>query len=229
MNYVKKVVCLANSRKHSGRCIAGKEVTENGYGAWIRPVSARPSAEVSEEERRYENGQDPTVLDIIDIPFIAPAPLLHQTENHIIDGDCYWAKRGKLPWGEMKRLVDKPETLWSNGDSTYYGLNDRVKLDVAVRMTGSLVLIQPTSPSIHVQTEGAEFGNPRRRVRASFGYRGTSYIMVVTDPVAERVFLGKTDGQYALDDAYICISLGEAHTDNYCYKLVASVIIKEIP
>lgn len=102
MNYVKKIVCLANSRKPpSGRCIAGKEVTENGYGSWIRPVSARPSAEVSEEERRYENGQDPRILDIINVPMINVAPSLHQTENHVIDSDYYWVKTGKLTWEEL--------------------------------------------------------------------------------------------------------------------------------
>jgi len=87
VNYTKTIVCLANSRKPpSGRCIAGKEILESGYGGWIRPVSARPSAEVSEEERRYKDGRDPRVLDIIVVPMIAPAPSLHQTENHIIDG-----------------------------------------------------------------------------------------------------------------------------------------------
>lgn len=228
MNYVKRIVCLANSRKHSGRCIAGKEVLEKGYGHWIRPVSARPSAEVSEEERRYENGQDPRILDIIDVPMVAASPLLHQTENHIIDGEYYWVKKGELAWGELSRLVDKPETLWSNGDSTYYGLNDRVKLETAGKMTESLVLVHPASLSIQVQTEGAEFGNPKRRVRASFAYRGTNHVIIVTDPVAERAFLAKSDGQYRLDEACLCVSLGEAHTDNYCYKLVASVIMKEL-
>jgi hypothetical protein len=228
MNYIKRIVCLANSRKHSGRCIAGKEVLENGYGSWIRPVSARPSAEVSEEERRYETGQDPRILDIVDVPIIAAAPLLHQTENHIIDAEYYWTKRGELAWTELRQLLDEPGTLWSNNDSTYYGLNDRVILEKAGKMTNSLVLIQPTSLSIHVQTEGAEFGNPRRKVRAAFAYRGTNHLIIVTDPVAERAFLAKPDNRYRVDEAYLCVSLGEAHTDNYCYKLVAAVIIKEL-
>ena len=33
-----KIVCLANSRKISGRCIAGKIMDS---GKWIRPVSSR--------------------------------------------------------------------------------------------------------------------------------------------------------------------------------------------
>lgn len=228
MNYVKRIVCLANSRKNSGRCIAGKEVLSDGYGPFIRPVSARPSAEVSEEERRYENGQDPRVLDIIDVPMIAPSPVLHQTENHIIDGESYWVKRGKLAWRELSRLVDRPENLWFHGDSTYYGLNDRIKLEMASKVTRSLFLIHTNLLSIQVQTEGAEFGAPRRRVRASFSYLGTNYIMIVTDPVAERAFLLRSDSEYRFDEAYLCISLGEPYTDNYCYKLVAAVIIKEL-
>jgi hypothetical protein len=223
-NYVKRIVCLANSRKHSGRCIAGKEVLENRYGTWIRPVSARPSAEVSEEERRYKNGEDPQILDVVDIPMLAPAPLLHQTENHIIDAECYWTKTGELAWTKLEQLVDEPETLWSEGDSTYYGRNDRVRLEVAGRTTNSLVLIRPQALSICVQAEGTEFGNPRRRVRADFKYRVMSYFIIVTDPVAERAFLARPDGRYHIDEAFLCVSLGEPHTDNYCYKLVAAVI-----
>lgn len=224
MNYVKTIVCLANSRKHGGRCIAGKEVLPKAYGPWIRPISARPSAEVSTEERCYENGGDPCVLDIVEIPMVAAAPSLHQSENHIIDAGLYWTKSAELPWGELQHLVDRPAMLWANGDSSYNGLNDRIMLNDATRMTNSLVLIEPDKLSVEVQREGEGFGNPRRRVRASFRLQNVSYTLAVTDPVAQRAFLAKPDNDYPLPDTYLCISLGEAYTDGYCYKLVAAVI-----
>ena len=227
MNYVKTIVCLANSRRHSGRCLAGKEVLPHGYGSWIRPISARPSAEISEEERRFENGEDPKVLDIIDVPILAAAPRLHQTENHIIDSDYYWTKRGVLPWAKLRHLIDKPTSLWLNVDSTYLGLNDRVSVEHASEMTNSLMLIEPDTLNISVEPEGAAFGNPRRRVRSHFAHQGQQYILIVTDPVAERAFLAKPNGRFPLTNTYLCVSLGEAHTDGYCYKLVASIISKQ--
>ena len=65
MGYVKRIVCLANSYKPpDGRCIAGVEMLGNGeYGGWIRPVSARATAEVSFPECRYSTGQFPKLLD----------------------------------------------------------------------------------------------------------------------------------------------------------------------
>jgi hypothetical protein len=153
--------------------------------------------------------------------------MLHQTENHIIASDCYWTKKGRLPWAELKHLIDKPAPLWFNGDSTYLGLNDRVSVEYAAKMTNSLMLIEPETLIISVQPEGAAFGNPRRRVRAHFVYQGLKYVLIVTDPVAERAFLAKPDGCYPLTTTYLCVSLGEAHTDGYCYKLVAAVISKQ--
>lgn len=227
MNYLKKIVCLANSRKPSGRCIAGKEVLPHGYGSWTRPISARSSAEISEEERRFENGEDPRLLDIIDIPMIAPVPILHQTENHLIDAEYYWTKKGGLPWGMLKHLVDEPAPLWPNDKSTYYGLNDRVEVEHAAQLTNSLMIIKPEILNVCVQIEGAEFRNPKRRVRAHFTYQGINYHLSVTDPIAERAFLAKPDGRYPLTDTYLCVSLGGAHDDGYCYKLVAAVISKQ--
>ena len=81
MNYEKTIVCLANSRKKSGRCIAGKEIIHNQSGQWIRPVSNRQNEEISEEERMFENGDYPQLLDIISIRFIQHKPHDLQTED----------------------------------------------------------------------------------------------------------------------------------------------------
>lgn len=226
MNNVKRIICLANSRKYAGRCVAGKEILTHGLDSWIRPVSARPLGEVSEEERRYEDGRDPRVLDIIDIPILQARPHLYQSENHVIDADKYWKKTGTISWEDLKDLVDPPAPLWVNGDSSYNGANDRVAVQVASKLDHSLVLIEPQNLTVHVQLEGADFGNPKRKVRADFIHHGTHYRLAVTDPVAERAFLAKPDGVHALQDAYLCISLGEEYQGS-CYKLVATIFSKQ--
>ncbi|MCZ0933272.1 MAG: hypothetical protein OXJ52_08995 [Oligoflexia bacterium] len=53
MSYEKKIICLANSRKMFGRCIAGKEKINGQYGQWIGPVSDREKEEISEKEKSF--------------------------------------------------------------------------------------------------------------------------------------------------------------------------------
>ncbi len=226
MGEVKNIICLANSRKHSGSCIAGKEFLRRGFGAWIRPISARQSAEISEDEKCYKDGTSPRVLDIIKIQFTGPTPNLYQSENYVIDDGFYWAKTGEFQWDDLKKIVDDPAPLWENGDSTYNGQNDRVKLEIASGLKNSLMLIKPQNLIIRVATEGAEFGNPRRRVRAIFRHLSAYYNLIVTDPIAERAFRAKPNGDHTVKDAYLCVSLGEVHQDGSCYKLVAAVITK---
>ncbi len=89
---VKRFLCLANSRKLSGRCVAGRELTPEGPGPWIRPVSSRVHQEISEYERQYPDGSDPRVLDVIDITFIEHQPREYPSENWVIDSKRYWLR-----------------------------------------------------------------------------------------------------------------------------------------
>ena len=85
MAVVKRIVCLANSRKFSGRCVAGKEIADGRVASWIRPVSARRGEEVSEYERQYQDGSDPRVMDVVDIPLLEFQPKHYQQENWLLD------------------------------------------------------------------------------------------------------------------------------------------------
>jgi len=97
----------------SGRCIAGREVPDGAtIGPWIRPVSEREHAEISEKERRFENGQFPAVLDIVRIPMKKPLPLAFQTENHLIDDAYYWTPVRTVSWAEARKAVDG-ESHWA--------------------------------------------------------------------------------------------------------------------
>src|ERR1700692_3550472 len=105
----------------SGECqeTGGKMCRREGspktaLGGWIRPVSARPTSEVSAEERQYERGAEPAILDIIGIPLRAPAPNNPQTENHIIDANSHWRKLGQFAWENLPPLSDTPPSLWAN-------------------------------------------------------------------------------------------------------------------
>jgi hypothetical protein len=197
-------------------------------GSWIRPASARDSAEINLEERRYENGQEPQILDIVAIPMIGAAPRGHQMENHIIDADSYWVKEGRFPWNRVPELLDAPVSLWVNGYSTHAGNNDRVPQASAAQLRESLYLIRPDQVTISVVTPGAEFGNPKKAVRAEFRYRGVRHNIKVTDLDAERTFLANEVGSYPLPrESYFCISLTEAHTDGFCYKLVATIVTEQ--
>ena len=228
MNYEKTILCLANSRKLSGRCIAGEEKLVDGYGGWVRPVSDRPSEEISEEERRYEDGQYPQVLDVICVPMLEPKAHRHQSENHLIDDKYYWVKVGRANWADVEGGLDTVSgPLWINGYCTWNGFNDQVPEAEVDSLTSSLYLIRPINLQINVGIEGGVYGPAKRRVRASFSFDRLSYRLMVTDPVIERKYFAGHDGSFPVENAILCVSLGELFQGN-AYKLVAAVITPDM-
>ena len=218
----KEFICLANSRKVSGRCIAGKELIAGAYGNWIRPISERRDHEISEIDRRYQDGSTAQVFDIVGVTFKSKSDHPAQIENYTINDGYYWSNRGKYA-GSLDLLVDEPPSLWQTGHSSYNGTNDRVPTTAITAPGQSLYLIKPENLEIIVRVEGAEFGNGKKRVRASFLYRGTNYLFSVTDPEVERIYLARGEGRYIhTGQCYMTISLGEAW-EGYYYKLAAGI------
>ncbi len=190
---------------------------------WIRPVSDRPGCEVSLDERRYQDGTEPRLLDIITIPFLEPRPQHHQSENHLLDATCYWEKVDTLPTSRIPDFLEAPASLWINGYRSSNGFNDKVPDDRAYgELRSSLYLIEPMDVVFSVGREGIEW--PKRKVRTSFNYRGERYRLMVTDLEIENKYLGLADGTYNSGDRLgFCVSIAESF-HGFCYKLVAGVM-----
>jgi ATP-dependent DNA helicase RecQ len=217
----KEIICLANSRKYSGRCIAGREISGGRIGEWVRPVGHNETGELPVREICYRDGNVPRLLDVIAVPLSRHAPHSYQTENYLVDEDV-WIRKRSFPVADLPRLCDPVDSLWLNGYSSGSGLNDRVPEAIArEHIRTSLLFIRPEQAMIAVE----EGPNLLKRLRARFHFVGEEYCLPVTDPEVENRYLGEPLGRYPLatGELYFTISLGEPY-EGYCYKLVAGIV-----
>ena len=211
----KRIVCLANSRKYGGRCIAGKEIAAaSDPGVWVRPVSERPTGELNDYERQYRDRSEPQLLDVIVVPVLEPQPESYQRENWLLDTSSFWLKIGRLESPELFSLVDDGAPLWVNGYSSVSGRNDRIPQRLAADLVSSLRFI-------HVAW--LELSVTRGKLAGRFRYDEVEYWLSITDPAYERAYHSKPNGTYPLGECFLTVSLGESYR-GYTYKLVAAII-----
>ncbi len=223
MPYV-EMLCMANSRKHGGRCVAGLKTDGSG---WVRPVADSEDGTLFPFHYGLEGGGELEPLDIIQVPLKAPRPEKHQPENWIIDDGSwrYVDQAGPAIVPFLKRQLYGKAFLF--GDSS-----DRVPFSrFATRQAEeSLALIVPQDLSWQVVSSFR--GN--RQTRAAFRYRDTNYDLGVTDLAWQKHLRDKGYGVGAdipsttAQDGrlLLTVSLSEpAEWDDCCYKLVAGVIV----
>lgn len=212
-NYV-NFICLANSRKKGGRCIAGINLRD---GAWFRPVKAGCNI-LTVNDIKYKDNSLPTVLDIIKVRVIKEEPLYYQPENYIVNTEEYWEKIGELS-------KDKLELYQSNHSYILSNTKDYLTCDESREMNPhySLLLIKPQNLSF-IKTTNIR-GDVQ--IRAHFAYKGNYYNLVVTDDSWENRYTDKKYGIYKEmnpENFFLTISLGSCFY-GYHYKLVSAVII----
>ena len=208
--------------------MAGKEFAKAVAGNWIRPVSARPTHEVSDEEMQYDPAGAARLLDIVTVSLSQARPDRHQVENHVLDAAHRWMKTGVATWTQVKELIDPyDERFWSHSESTHHGANDKVAENNLLAVGSSLRLIQVSDLQLHVRREGGFEGSPpRTRVRAYFSFHDTHYVLSLTDPEFEDKYLKKGLGEYSVGNAAMCISLTELFHGS-AFRVVASVITSD--
>lgn len=223
---VKAVIIFANSSKPPGRCIAGRELADTKkrkYGGWIRPVSA--GGAITIRDSKLEDGSQPQLIDIVNIPIIKHSPKPGQPENYLIDPEHGWQRAGKLPPRHLEELVEEPDDLWLSDRSHPDFVTSEFIAEKPPKQ--SLYLIRPNGLSLNMFWWGS-----RKRLKVVFRYEGTTYGLQVTDPeiwgLVRSIFPGQMDSDKEIelkngDDYYLCVSLAGQWEKKH-YKLVAGII-----
>ncbi|MET9746900.1 hypothetical protein ABZZ92_14520 [Streptomyces ardesiacus] len=209
-----QLVCLANSRKGGERCIAGMEL---GSKNWIRPISRRLSEAVSEVERKYPNGMEPRVLDVVSMRLSGSKPDGFQCENWLFDSTVQWERKGRIGWNDLCRLEQRPSGLWINGHHSWGGVNNKIPATREDEVSDSLKLIRVDAVQMKLVDS---------RLFAHFEYRGSDYALNVTDPVYEEKLTTGGLARRRLGESFITVSLGKEWY-GYLYKFAAAIIERE--
>ena len=219
-------MCLANSRKWQGRCIAGLEWNGKRFGSWVRPIAASGKGELK-KERLLNGGKDPDLLDIIEIEFSRHCPAGCHTEDHLVNRHREWRLKGVM---DSARLIAATQVvadvLWINGHSTRHGRNDEIPANLSANLKSSLSLVRPKKLRMVLQMEGAPSERQRRRIRGHFSLGNSDYALSVTDSIVEESFRKAQAGaSRTITNPFLCISVSEVFEKRQaCYKLIAGVI-----
>ncbi len=216
-----EILCLANSKKHGGRCVAG--IRTDG-GGWVRPVAPSGDGALHPNHYLLPDGTEPRLFDLLKIEVTAPAPKPHQPENWLI-GSRRWQLLARPSPGIASLLAACGES----GPVLLGSLSDRVSYDEFLRQPArsSLAMVVPKDLKWHLVPH---LGRGIIQVRAHFMLGNATYDLVVTDPLCLEQLEGLAAGLYPLEAAgltagdmpLLTISLGEPY-DGHCYKLVAAV------
>lgn len=231
-----EIICLANSLKHGGRCIAGFKTDGSG---WLRPVSSKTDGTLHEEHYTLPNGQEPELFNILKIECDRPYSCSHQPENWIVS-DRPWQFMGWPTTDQLNQLL-KPEINKTNNSLTLLGnYSDRIELEVLQNnpACASLCLLKPQKLLWKVSTFSR-----RRRYRAIFKFNGTQYNLGITDPHWKQQLDRLNDGEYTCEQAITVLALENFDPTKFlltislsepfqyseedplcCFKLVAAVV-----
>ena len=216
-------VLLANSRKHRGVCIAGKNHLDK---SWVRPVYDSSGGAVP--TKKTKNWK---LLQHVSVPTL-PSNCFrqrYQAENVLIDQNGQWCEQEKYhDYNNIKSLLDGPDSIW-----TFPGETDPNKVSMVTINRGivsnSLYFLKINNMVFNYSwTYDQEAQHSKLHLKARFKYREVEYEFPVTDPCVEKAFVNKEKGLYHCSnlEIFACVSLGEPY-NGYCYKLVASIICGE--
>ncbi len=209
-----RIVCLANSYKEGGRCIAGVKLNEQNLPEtplkWIRPVYPTPNGEVPTARVQHIRP-----LDIIEFEKTADAPKDFQTENVLFNEESLQVV-GRFPIDRLDDVCDQKQFLLFGNKAKAVKQNETAKLK------HSLTMVYATHFKI-LEHQYEERIHPQIRLR--FGFDIFSYDLPVTDPPFLADYQKNKNLLTDVKKLYLTLSLGRLH-EGWHHKLVACMLWK---
>lgn len=215
-----RFVCLANSFKEGGRCLAGIELDAdnnprfiNGHPKWIRPICNTPHGEVPTPIVSHIN-----ILDIIEVKIKKKYPKTnnYQSEN------AYFKKKSLRVIGDYDS--DKLDRLCDNRKLIFGNRGKAVSEEAIGNTTFSLMIIKVTTFEVIEKTYE---DNPNRsQIRLVFSFNGNQYDLPVTDPVFIHRYQTNPDFLENFNQLYVSLSLA-VEWEGWYYKLIAGIILSD--
>jgi len=220
------IICLANSNKMGGRCVAGLQVDGTG---WVRPIAPKTDhGQLYAPHYKLNDGTAPEVLDVISIDLASHRPQPGQPENWVM-GEQKWVlvsrPAGPELYGVLRSALDA-------GPSLLGSLEAKMPASVAARAQASLALVAPLRTHWFLR----RYARPQPRV--TFELNGQPYNLPITDPAwtsrLVRRLSGLESGTHPKEaigisqasNVLFTVSLSEEYPDTRsCYKLVAGIIV----
>lgn len=215
----KYFICLANSYKHGGRCVAGIEISFNAEGKpnivrnldgrprWIRPISNEVDGAIPNEI-----AQNIKLFSVIKLVDTVPTPNKpHVEDTKYSQMECrhgYFTNNDGL----LKLCLDNKH------QNIFYFQGKAIRSEMVERLDYSLMFIHPEKAEAYID-ENRE----KSKYRMRFTYYGSHYDFPITDPVFLESFKKSPDAYKELKDVYLTLSLGLAF-EGFHFKLVAAVI-----
>ena len=215
----KYIICLANSYKHGGRCIAGIEITFDANGkpfivrhpdgrpVWLRPVSDSPDGSIPNEIAK-----DIKLFSVIKVTDVVPCPNKAHVEDikysQLESRHGYFTPNDNL----LQLCLDKKH------QNIFYFQGKAVSAQMVERLDYSLMLIKPNDVEAYVD-ENRE----KSKYRMKFSYYGSHYDFSITDPEFLEAFKTNPELGSNLKNVYLALSLG-MEFEGFHFKLVATVI-----
>lgn len=221
----KYFVCLANSYKHGGRCIAGIEFyQDNGKWRiakdnhqrplWIRPTSSSTvTGEIPNDEA---NGIQ--IFDVLKLSDATPCPHGAQTENYLYHDMSTTGIHYKPQNVLLQRFADHSH------DMLFYDHKKAVAHDIFDNILEySIVLIHIDNAIVYQNPEKIDY--PHYRI--NFGYNNCQYDLPITDPEYIQLLTNQTIKIGRKENLFVTCSLGMEYEGDH-FKIAAAIFETEL-